>query len=229
MGKSLTVNIMLGLLMISSAVLAIVMTPTDTFDSKQDQVDLETIIPREFDGWKIDSSITPLVANPAEVGFNDKIYTQVLLRTYVDKQGELVMLSIAYNRNQRAALHVHRPEVCYLACGFNISKLTKTFVNTNIGPIPVMHLVARQGTRNEPITYWIRVGGTLTSGWFGQTMVTLRYGLTETLPDGLLFRISTISNDEQASYKVQQAFLASLLQSVRSGDRHWLVGLMAKS
>jgi hypothetical protein len=51
--------------------------------------------------------------------------------------------------------------------------------------------------------------------------------LTGTMPDALLFRTSTISNDEQSSYKVQQAFLTSLLQSMRSGDRHWLVGRMA--
>lgn len=227
MAKSLTVNLLLGLLMVSSGVVAMVITPTNQFDDKQDKVNLVTIIPSEFDGWKIDSSIVPLMANPDEVGLVNKIYTQMLLRTYVNQQGERVMLSIAYNRNQRAALHVHRPEVCYLASGFDISKLTKTTVNTNIGPIPVIRLVARQGTRNEPITYWIRVGDTITGGWFGQTFTTLKYGLTGTMPDALLFRTSTISNDEQSSYEIQQAFLTSLLQSMRSGDRHWLVGRMA--
>jgi EpsI family protein len=229
MSKAWTINIILGLLMMSSGVMAIVVTPTDTYDSKQDPVNLEAIIPREFDGWKIDSSVMPLMANPDEVGVIHKIYTQMLLRTYIDRQGERVMLSIAYNRNQRAALHVHRPEVCYLASGFDIGKLTKTNVATNIGSIPVMRLVARQGTRNEPITYWIRVGDILTSGWFGQTFASLRYGLRGTLPDGLLFRISTISNDEEASYRIQQAFLNSLLQAVPSKDRHWLVGHLATS
>jgi EpsI family protein len=227
MGKSLIVNCLLGLVMISSGVLTVVITPSDQFVDNQDKVNLAAIIPSEFDGWKIDSSILPLMANPDEVGLVNKIYTQMLLRTYVDKQGERVMLSIAYNRNQRAALHIHRPEVCYLASGFDISKLTKTTVNTNVGPIPVMRLVARQGTRNEPITYWIRVGGAITSGWFGQTFTTLRYGLSGTMPDGLLVRTSTISNDEQSSYHVQQEFLTSLLQSMRSGDRHWLVGRLA--
>jgi EpsI family protein len=229
MNKALNINIILGLLMMSSGVMAIVVTPTDTFDSKEDPVNLETIIPREFDGWKIDSSIMPLIANPDEVGVIHKIYTQMLLRTYIDKQGERVMLSIAYNRNQRAALHVHRPEVCYLASGFDIGELKKTNVSTNIGSIPVMRLVARQGTRSEPITYWIRVGDILTSGWFGQTFASLRYGLTGTMPDGLLFRISTISNDEKDSYRIQQAFLNSLMQAVRSKDRHWLIGHLATS
>lgn len=213
--------------MITSGVLATAMTPTDLFADNQDKVRLADIIPSEFDGWRIDSSILPLMANPDEVGVVNKIYTQMLLRTYVNKQGERVMLSIAYNRNQRSALHIHRPEVCYLASGFDIGKLTKTTVNTNIGPIPVMRLVARQGARNEPITYWIRVGSDITSGWFGQTFTTLKYGLTGKLPDGLLFRTSTISNDAQSSYHIQQAFLNSLLQSMRSGDRHWLVGQMA--
>jgi EpsI family protein len=227
MAKSLTVNVLLGLLMVSAGVLATIMTPAEQFDNRQDEVNLATIIPSEFDGWKIDSSITPLMANPDQVGLVNKIYTQMLLRTYVNRQGERVMLSIAYNRNQRAALHVHRPEVCYLASGFDVGRLTKTTVNTNIGPIPVMRLVARQGTRNEPITYWIRVGDTITGGWFGETFTTLKYGLTGKMPDALLYRTSTISNDDQSSYKVQQAFLTSLLQSMRGGDRHWLVGRMA--
>jgi EpsI family protein len=227
MAKPLTVNLLLGLLMISSGVLTMVITPKEQFDSRHDEVNLAKIIPSEFDGWKIDASVTPLMANPDEVGLVNKIYTQMLLRTYVNQDGERVMLSIAYNRNQRAALHVHRPEVCYLTSGFSVSKLTRTTVNTKIGPIPVIRLVAREGTRNEPITYWIRVGNTITGGWFGETFTTLKYGLAGKIPDALLFRTSTISNDDQSSYKVQQAFLTSLLHSMRSGDRHWLVGRMA--
>lgn len=87
-----------------------------------------------------------------------------------------------------------------------------------------MHLVAKQGGRNEPITYWIRVGDSLTRGWFEQRMAAFRYGLDGKVPDGLLFRISTISNDEQESYRIQQAFLTDLMRSMRTQDRHWLVG-----
>ncbi len=87
-----------------------------------------------------------------------------------------------------------------------------------------MRLVAKQDNRNEPITYWIKIGNSLTRGWFEEKWATFRYELTGQIPDGLLFRVSTISNDEQASYQIQQTFLTGLLKSMRSGDRQWLVG-----
>lgn len=187
-------------------------------------MNLDTMIPREFDRWKIDPSSAALVVNPDDQGLLNKIYNQTLSRTYINEQGERVMLSIAYGSDQSTDLHVHRPEICYASSGFDIGIMTKTFVDTTIGRIPVMHLVARQGTRKEPITYWIRIGDSLTRGWLEQKLTAISYGLTGKVPDGLLFRVSTISNDAQDSYRIQQMFLAALLQAVRSEDRHWLVG-----
>lgn len=224
MSKPYIVSYILGLLMVSSAALTVVMTPSVNLADQQRQVDLEAIIPGEFGGWKIDGSIAPLMVNPDVKGTINKLYNQTLSRTYINDRGEHVMLSIAYGRDQRVDLQVHRPEVCYLTGGFEIGELTKDFVDTTIGRIPVMRLVAKQGARNEPITYWIRMGDSLTRGWFEQKAATLTYALSGKVPDGLLFRVSTISGDEQESYRVQQIFLTALLQAVKSEDRYWLVG-----
>ena len=210
--------------MVSSGVLAKLMTPTVQNDGQQYKINLETMIPGEFDGWKIDPSNAAFVVNPDDNGLLNKIYNQTLSRTYINNEGERVMLSIAYGRDQSTDMQVHRPEICYTAGGFEIGKLTKTFVDTTIGRIPVMHLVATQQARNEPITYWIRIGDSLTRGWFEQKLTAIGYGLTGKVPDGLLFRVSTVSNDEQDSYRIQQAFLSAILQAVRSEDRYWLVG-----
>ncbi|MEQ1837174.1 MAG: exosortase-associated protein EpsI, B-type [Candidatus Nitrotoga sp.] len=224
MKKSFIVSLILSLLMASSAALTIVMTPSAEVADQQNKINLETIIPSKFNDWKIDLSVTPPLVNPDVTGTVNKIYSQTLSRTYINNQGERVMLSIAYGRDQRTDLQIHRPEVCYRTAGFNIGELTKTFVDTSIGRIPVMRLVAKQGVRNEPITYWIRMGDSLTRGWLEQKAATLKYGMAGKVPDGLLFRVSTISNDEQDSYEIQQAFLTTLLQAVRSEDRHWLIG-----
>jgi EpsI family protein len=224
MKKPVIVSFILGMLMVSSGVLTKLVTPTIQIDGRQNKVNLETMIPVEFDGWKIDPSTVALVVNPDDKGLLNKIYNQTLSRTYINKEGERVMLSIAYGRDQSTDMHVHRPEICYAAGGFEIGKLTKAFADTTIGRIPVMHLVARQQARNEPITYWIRIGDSLTRGWFEQKVTAIGYGLTGKVPDGLLFRVSTISNDEQDSYRIQQAFLTAILQAVRSEDRYLLIG-----
>ena len=229
MKKPFIVSLMMCLLMVSSAAMTKVITPSAEIGDQQHQLNLEAMIPSEFGEWKIDESIASLMVNPDEQGTVNKIYTQTLSRTYINNKGDRVMLAIAYGRDQRTDLQVHRPEVCYLSSGFDIGKLTKAFVDTTIGRIPVMHLVAKQGARNEPITYWIRMGDAVTRGWFEQKAATLSYELTGKVPDGLLFRVSTISNDEQESYRIQQTFLTALLQAVRSDDRHWLVGRLAPS
>ncbi len=224
MKKPLVVSLILGMLMVSSSVLTKVMTPAVIFTGQQNKINLETMIPREFGRWKINPSSIALMVNPDDQGLLNKVYNQTLSRTYISDQGELVMLSIAYGRDQSKDLLVHRPEVCYAAGGFDIGRMSKAFVDTTIGRIPVMHLVAQQGARNEPITYWIRIGNSLTRGWVEQKLAAIGYGLSGKVPDGLLFRVSTISNDAQDSYRIQQAFLTDILQAVRSEDRYWLVG-----
>ena len=223
MKKPVTISLIMGMLMLLSAALTMAMKPSATV-AGQSKIDLETMIPSEFNNWKIDTTLAPPLINPEVKDEISKIYSQTLSRTYINTKGERVMLSIAYGSDQSTDLQVHRPEVCYQVSGFDIGKITKTFVDTTVGRIPVMHLVAKQGVRNEPITYWIRMGDTLTRGWMEQKMATFTYGLTGKVPDGLLFRVSTISNDEADSYRVQQEFLSAILQAVPQEDRYWLVG-----
>ena len=229
MKKPFIVSLIVGLLMVLSAAITIAITPSVEITNQQNQINLESLIPREFNGWQIDTSGATVVVNPEVKGAINKLYSQTLSRTYINNQGERVMLSIAYGRDQRTDLQIHRPEICYLSDGYEVGKLTKTFVVTTIGRIPVMHLVAKLGTRNEPITYWIRMGDFVTRGWFEEKAATLRYMMSGKVPDGLLFRVSTISNDVQNSYRIQQLFLASLLPAVKRDDRHWLVGRLAQT
>ena len=224
MRKSMIISFTLGVLMVLTGVLTKAMTPAITFSDQEAKINLETLIPNEFGNWKIVHSTSAIIVNPDDQDLLNKIYNQTLSRTYINSEGKQVMLSIAYGRDQSSDLQVHRPEICYTTNGFDVSNMSKTSVDTFVGRIPVMQLVAKQGNRNEPITYWIRVGDSLTRGWIEQKIASVGYGFTGKMPDGLLFRISTISSDEQDSYRIQQSFLTTLLQAVRSEDRHWLVG-----
>ena len=224
MKKSFVVSVTLGVFMTLTSALAWLATPTTLLAGQSDKINLESMIPEKFGTWKTEPATVARIINPDDQGLAVKIYDQTLSRTYINDAGEHVMLSIAYGRNQSTDLHVHRPEICYATGGFDVGKMTKTFVDTTIGRIPVMRLVAKQGARIEPITYWIRVGDSLTRGWVEQKITAIGYGLSRKIPDGLLFRVSSISNDEQRSYQIQQAFVVAMLKAVRSEDRHWLVG-----
>ena len=198
MKKPVIVSLAMGMFMVLSSVLAMLATPVLISSDSVDKLNLEAIIPKEFDGWKMDMAYVEPLVSPEVKGEINKIYDQTLSRTYINSQGEHVMLAIAYGADERVESQVHRPEICYAASGFDIKKMTKIFMDTTFGQIPVMRLVAKQGNRNEPITYWIKIGNSLTRGWFEEKWATFRYELTGRVPDGLLFRLSTISNDEQA-------------------------------
>ncbi len=226
--RSSQVSITLGILMLTGSALAWFMTPSTQGVTAQARIDLETMIPLEFDSWKVESAALASIVNPDDQGLVVKIYDQTLSRTYKSSSGDRVMLSIAYGRNQSTDLHVHRPEICYATSGFEVGEISKTTVNSTIGRIPVMQLVAKHGARIEPITYWIRVGDSLTRGWIEQKVAAIGYGLSRKVPDGLLFRISSISSDEHDAYRIQQAFLLALLKEVKIEDRYLLVGRLAQ-
>lgn len=155
----------------------------------------------------------------------DKIYGQTLSRTYVNDQGERVMLSIAYGANQVSEdLQVHRPEYCYAAQGFQVSKGAEETLAYGPGQLPVKRLQASQGPRIEPITYWITIGDRATLPGFGRKLTQLSYGLTGKIPDGMLIRVSSITPDSQKGYQLQDQFVKDMLDSVSPAQRVRLTG-----
>jgi len=203
-----------GLVMLAAAGIAVAVKPSERMAESRPKIDLEVAIPKSFGDWKIDTSIVPIAPSPDVQALLDKIYSQTLSRTYIDSKGRRVMLSIAYGGDQSRETQVHKPEVCYPAQGFQIESIAAGVLDAAAGSIPVMRLVARKGPRVEPVTYWIAVGDTVVRGALEQNLARLKYGLTGTVPDGILVRVSTISRDTESAYLQQQTFVSDLLKSM---------------
>ncbi len=224
MKKSLIVNILMGVLMISSGALTLALTPTQKIADQQERINLETMIPDRFGEWKIDKTIIPLQVDAETQAKLDKIYNQTLARTYVNSQGERIMLSVAYGGDQSDSLSIHKPEVCYYAQGFEIKKIFPGELLTQYGKLPIKRLLAIKGNRNEPITYWVTVGSKAVLPGFDQKLQQLRYGLTGSIPDGILVRISSIDNNNDVAYQLQAIFIQDLLLAVNVNERARLIG-----
>jgi EpsI family protein len=176
---------------------------------------LDAIIPATFGDWRIDASIVPLAPSPDQAALIGEIYDQTLSRTYVNARGERVMLSLAYGRNQSRRFQIHKPEVCYVGQGFKLTYSSLDAISVANRQVPVMELVAVQGQRVEPITYWIRVGDELGRGWMEQNKIRARYALRGAIPDGLLFRVSTISRGRpEADFELHTRFINELTASM---------------
>lgn len=212
------------LLMLSTAFLAWAMKPQITMAAQREKVDLATLLPEQFGSWTELKQSGRHIINPQQTAELEQLYSQTLSRSYVNTNGAMIMLSIAYGENQSRDMQVHRPEVCYSAQGFQIIASAKNSLETVNSSIPVMQLVAKQGSRNEPITYWVRIGETTVRGNIEQGFARLRYGLSGYVADGLLFRVSSISQNNKAAFDIQEKFVADLLKAVPDETRTYLLG-----
>ena len=75
---------------------------------------------------------------------------------------------------------------------------------------PVMRMDTVLGRRNEPVTYWIRVGDKVVRGAIEQNLARVRYGLQRKVPDGLLFRVSEINPDSARAYLKSRSVYRSI-------------------
>lgn len=222
--KSNFIGVALGLLMLGAAVAAWAMHPRTLMSEQRASTSLATLIPTNFGDWKELPQSGRQIVNPQQTAILDEIYSETLSRVYVNSSGSVIMLSLAYGANQSRDLQIHRPEVCYSAQGFQIISTNKTSLPTSAGDIPAMQLVAKLGQRNEPITYWVRIGEKVVRGNLEQGFARMQYGLNGVVADGILFRVSSIATDNTQAYTTQQQFIGDLLKSVPADTRAYLLG-----
>lgn len=217
-------HIFIGLAMLAAAGLALALTPRLKMADQGMHINLEALIPKQFGEWKLAETIAPLLINPELKSTVEKTYNQVLTRNYVNRKGEVIMLSIAYGSDQSYSSQVHRPEMCYPAQGFQIKNISRSSIDFSGAKLPVMKLVATLGQRIEPITYWVMMGDSAVRGNFEQHLARVKYGLTGKIPYGMVIRVSTISADESQSYLTQDQFVRDMLGAVPVQYRRILAG-----
>lgn len=216
-------NLIIGLLLLLAFAGGILLKPTNKMSEKNASVKLEDLVPAKFAGWKIDKNVVPLQVDPQKLAVLQQTYSQILSRTYINDSGDRVMLSVAYGGDQSDTMQVHKPEACYPAQGFRILNNREIQLDTGYGKIPAKHLLAQQGPRTEPITYWITIGEKVAVDSIQWKLTRIKYGLTGNIPDGLLFRVSTIGDEDQG-YKMQQNFIQELMRTVSPKARVRLMG-----
>lgn len=215
----------LGLAMLTAAAGAVELRPTQRLADQGPRVDLQAIIPVQVGPWHLEESTGNQLVNPQTQAAIDKIYTQVLSRTYVNPEGYRVMLMVPYGADQSDDMGVHDPAGCYPAQGFRILGNRKDLIKTVYGFIPVRRMEAENGPRHEPVTYWSTVGGKAVNDDWDRKLAQLAYVLEGKIPDGLLFRVSSIDPDSARAYRFQDEFINTLLQSLAAEQRARIAGL----
>lgn len=223
--RPLTRRWMIGATLIGAAVAGAALRPTRLLAEQRPRLDLDAAIPPQFGGWRASDDAVPVQPAPEALSGADRIYSQVLARTYVDNGSRRVMLSIAYGGDQRNdRMQAHRPEYCYAAQGFDVRRIRDDGLATDGGLLPVRRLLAQRSSRSEPITYWITIGDRPARPGLERKLAQLHFGLRGTVPDGMLVRVSSLDPDERSGYALHDRFVRDLLGALAPQVRTRLLG-----
>jgi EpsI family protein len=184
-------------------------------------------LPAQFGAWKQSERIDGNnIIDPQLQEAVDNLYTQTVSRVYIHvPTGRAFMLSAAYGDVQTFSKQLHRPESCYSSQGFKIRELSPSSFSVAGHEVSTMKMTATHGARNERVTYFIRVGDTVISGPASAlNYARLNMGLKGYISDGLLFRISEITDDAKSSDVLQDEFLSQLISAMPANKRQILVG-----
>ena len=184
---------------------------------------LEDITPTVFGPWR-QIHVGDVIQPRTEGTLAAQLYSQMIGRVYANAAGDYVMLAIAYGDTQSDLLQLHRPETCYPAFGFEISKSILGSVDVGAAQIPTRSLMAKAPGRIENVTYWTRIGEHLPRSQTEQREDKLRTSLAGIIPDGILVRASSIGDDWRRSVDLNRAFLADLVLAADPKYRSVFIG-----
>ncbi len=219
--------ILAAILMAGAAAGGEAMVPTKQMARMRVNFRLDRLVPTAFGDWQVDTRAVGGIVNPQTEAMLDRLYSQLLERTYIDTSGHRIMLSIAYGEDQADdSVQLHYPEVCYPAQGFQLKGNRKEIIETKSGSVRVRRLETQFGeNRFEPVTYWTIIGDQQSLGGWDRKVAEIRHGLKGEIVDGLLFRVSSIDRDAARGFRSQDAFIRDIVAAMAPEARRQLVGL----
>lgn len=223
--RNLITALIMAAAMCVTAVFASHLKPTLHLADIRPNIKIAPLIPTEFGDWKM-AVTSGGVVNPQQESFLNTLYSEIVARTYVNRQGQRVMLSIAYGKNQNDSFQVHKPEICYPAQGFQLKNTVPGVLKTMQGDIPVRRLETSLGSqRQEPVTYWTTIGDKSVYNGVDKKIKEIQYAMQGYVADGLLFRLSSIDADSDRAFSLQQQFASELVNALPAESRQRLTGL----
>ena len=184
---------------------------------------LDAVVPLNFADWHYQQASGVVLPPPDQLA--QLIYDQQCVRTYFSANEPSVMMVMAYGSGQNGAIQMHRPEICYPAGGFRLSKALEDQLPLGNGhSVPIRCFTATSDTRVEQVLYWSRIANHMPTGWWPQRVAIMEENLKGFIPDGLLFRVSVISTHRDQSMELLKRFCRQVLAASGPKGRERLLG-----
>lgn len=185
---------------------------------------LADIVPVGFGTWSSEAD-GELIVPKTPGSLADRLYSDTVTRRYIDAgNGAEIMLLIAYGGAQSDSLQLHRPEACYPAVGFEITRRKLEMVNIAGAAVPAVFLTAEAAGRREDILYWTRIGEFLPRSAGEQRSDRLKAAMEGYVGDGVLVRMSMINNAGRDTLPLLTSFATNLMAAVKQPSRKAFVG-----
>ena len=191
-------------------------------------------IPTQFGPWSQvkndDGVVSPSLQD--EHGRPIAIYDRIVSRTYMRPGHAPIMLMIAYKRQQYQEDRVHRPELCYYAQGFVVTRSARQTLRMGGRDFSAASFVAESPQRRETVLYFIRTGSSITESSVAERLALFKAGLSNTISDGVLVRASVVQDPSspesvQSTVSLMQTFLGDLVSASSSNAKAVLIGQAA--
>jgi EpsI family protein len=186
---------------------------------------LTDIVPAAFGPWRSEDVGDPLAINGPGT-LSAKLYNQLLVRSYRNTvSGQQVLMLLAYGGLQTDDLQLHRPEICYPAFGYALTRNEPAAIHLSPDVIvPGRRLIGVAQEHTESIMYWSRIGESLPSSAAEQRAARLKISMAGIIPDGLLCRFSASPLDLAHPWADIEAFLPAFVASIAPPWRKVLIG-----
>ena len=186
---------------------------------------LADVLPASFGDWRSQDVGDPLAVN-GEGTLAAELYNELVVRVYRNLTTSAEVLALfAYGRRQTDELQLHRPEVCYPAFGFELVRNEAFALRlADRADLPTRRLFAEGSSHQESILYWSRMGEHLPTSGGSQRQARLQIAMSGIIPDGLLCRFSTNTDQPAQGWSRLEAFIPDLIRAVPVQHRRVLVG-----
>lgn len=183
------------------------------------------MLPDHFGDWQRSDLGVQAVVNPVQSEMLERIYSETVAASYIQKStGRVMILSIAYGRNQSSDTQLHTPEMCYGSQGFKVGDSQVAHLGTPWGSLPVRQVPTSIGSRSEPLTYFVRNSRRVTTdSSLSRNLARMEVALRGYIGDGLLVRVSEITTRDDA-FAMQSMFLGEFLAALTPAQRELYIG-----
>lgn len=214
-------DLLIGGLLASVGIVTVLSLPKRG-SPRRDDGSVAKAIPEEIGPYKALSQDGLVL--PPEDELTKSLYDEVVARVYFAPGLAPIMAVFAYGSMQDMTLQLHRPSECYPPQGFRISRPTPVPIDLSGHAFDANFLTATRSDRVEQVLYWSRIGDKFPIDRTGEIEEILRRNLRGTKPDGILVRLSIITEDAADARRQMAAFAEEMAGALPPLGRKLLLG-----